>query len=43
MMNLANPLHQVTLFMDIEFSQQNQFMIKTFLIINLVLVIYQNV
>ena len=43
-MNLANPLHQVTLFMDIEFFQQNQLMIKTYWKMNnIVLVIYQNV
>ena len=43
-MNLANPLHQVTLFMDIEFFQQNYLMIKTYWKMNnIVLVIYQNV
>ena len=30
---LANPLHQVTLFMDIEFYQQNQQFIKTYEIV----------
>ena len=44
MMKLANPLHQVTLFMDIEFYQQNQLMIKFYYKMNnLVLAIYQNI
>ena len=43
MMNLANPLHQVTLFMDMKFYQQNQLMTKTYQKMNsLVRVIYQN-
>ena len=33
MMKLGNPLHQVTLFMDIEFYQQNQQFIKTYEIV----------
>ena len=32
-MKLGNPLHQVTLFMDIEFYQQNQQFIKTYEIV----------
>ena len=33
MMKLGNPLHQVTLFMDIEFYLQNQQFIKTYEIV----------